>query len=136
MRQELFCVLGVLCGPERSCAAPSKHARVPVGLTAIKALRAGKTYDACSACLTSSDHTGEPAMPEPIIAWQCIGCGKLEAPQTCIGVCEDRKVELLPAHHHAEAIAQLDDARNALAQWHNLAHRLLDRKSTRLNSSH
>src|SRR3546814_4800332 len=64
-------------------------------------------------------------MPEPIIAWQCIGCGKLEAPQTCIGVCEDRKVELLPAHHHAEAIAQLDDARNALAQWHNLAHRLL-----------
>src|SRR3546814_11122469 len=64
-------------------------------------------------------------MPEPIIAWQCIGCGKLEAPQTCIGVCEDRKVELLPAHHHAEAIAQLDDARNALAHWHNLAHRLL-----------
>jgi len=22
-------------------------------------------------------------------AWQCIGCGKIEAPQNCIGVCRD-----------------------------------------------
>ncbi|PKM06635.1 MAG: hypothetical protein CVV14_11820 [Gammaproteobacteria bacterium HGW-Gammaproteobacteria-4] len=64
-------------------------------------------------------------MPEPIIAWQCIGCGKLDAPQICIGVCEDRKVELLPARHYSDAMSQLSDARQALAQWHNLAHRLL-----------
>ncbi|PKM05270.1 MAG: hypothetical protein CVV15_11375 [Gammaproteobacteria bacterium HGW-Gammaproteobacteria-5] len=64
-------------------------------------------------------------MPEPIVAWQCIGCGKLDAPQTCIGVCEDRKVELLPAHHYADAMAQLGEAREALVQWHNLAYRLL-----------
>jgi uracil-DNA glycosylase len=25
-------------------------------------------------------------------AWQCVGCGKIEAPQTCIGICQDRKV--------------------------------------------
>lgn len=32
-----------------------------------------------------------------IKAWQCIGCGKLEAPQPCIGVCQDRLVELVDA---------------------------------------
>ena len=31
-------------------------------------------------------------MAEYIQAWQCIGCGKIEAPQLCIGVCRDRKV--------------------------------------------
>ncbi|PIQ38511.1 MAG: hypothetical protein COW59_01450 [Lysobacterales bacterium CG17_big_fil_post_rev_8_21_14_2_50_64_11] len=67
----------------------------------------------------------EPTMLEPIIAWQCLGCGKLDAPQPCIGVCEDRKVELLPAQQYRDAIAQCDQARHALAQWHNLAHRLL-----------
>jgi hypothetical protein len=33
-------------------------------------------------------------------AWQCIGCGKIEAPQTCVGICQDRKVELVYAHDH------------------------------------
>ena len=27
---------------------------------------------------------------ERIKAWQCIGCGRIEAQQTCIGICEDR----------------------------------------------
>lgn len=35
--------------------------------------------------------------PETLLAWQCIGCGKLDAPQPCIGVCQDRKVELVTA---------------------------------------
>jgi len=30
-------------------------------------------------------------------AWQCIGCGRLEAQETCIGICEDRPVELVYA---------------------------------------
>ena len=30
-------------------------------------------------------------------AWQCTGCGKLDGPQPCIGVCQDRKVELVYA---------------------------------------
>ena len=29
-----------------------------------------------------------------IAAWQCIGCGRIEAPRDCIGVCEYRKVTL------------------------------------------
>lgn len=35
--------------------------------------------------------------PERLTAWRCIGCGKLDAPQPCIGVCKDRKVELVDA---------------------------------------
>ena len=47
-------------------------------------------------------------MMNTIKAWQCVGCGKLDAPQPCIGVCEDRKVELVYASEHAEALAQRD----------------------------
>jgi hypothetical protein len=50
-------------------------------------------------------------MTEYVQAWQCIGCGKIEAPQTCIGVCRDRKVELLYAAEHEETLAQLRLAR-------------------------
>ena len=44
-------------------------------------------------------------MPEYLKAWQCIGCGKIEAPQTCVGICQDRKIELVYAHEHREAMA-------------------------------
>ena len=46
-------------------------------------------------------------MTEYVKAWQCIGCGKIEAPQTCIGVCQDRRVELVYASDHKELLAQL-----------------------------
>ena len=49
-------------------------------------------------------------MSETVQAWQCIGCGNLEAPQTCIGVCEYRKVELVYAFDHVKARAALDAA--------------------------
>lgn len=50
-------------------------------------------------------------MTEHVQAWQCIGCGKIEAPQTCIGVCRDRKVEFVYAFEHEETLAQLGLAR-------------------------
>lgn len=40
-----------------------------------------------------------------IAAWQCIGCGKIEAPQACIGVCQDRRIELVSAEEHDAALA-------------------------------
>lgn len=43
-------------------------------------------------------------MNDPIPAWQCIGCGRIEAPQTCIGVCQDRKVLLVAMSDHQEAL--------------------------------
>ncbi|HYW76423.1 MAG TPA: hypothetical protein VFA48_07335 [Gammaproteobacteria bacterium] len=35
-----------------------------------------------------------------VTAWKCIGCGRVEAPQPCIGVCSDRKVELVDARDY------------------------------------
>ena len=55
-------------------------------------------------------------MTEYVKAWQCIGCGKIEAPQTCIGVCQDRRVEFVYASDHQELLAQL-----RTAQQHALA---------------
>ncbi len=30
-------------------------------------------------------------------AWQCIGCGRIDGPAQCVGVCQDRPVELVNA---------------------------------------
>lgn len=54
---------------------------------------------------------GGVVMTDYVKAWQCIGCGKIEAPQTCIGVCQDRKVELVYASEHEEVLAQVRQAR-------------------------
>jgi len=59
--------------------------------------------------------TKEPVIPNTITAWQCIGCGHLEAPQNCIGICRDRKVELVSAWDHAEALVAVDDANERIA---------------------
>lgn len=45
---------------------------------------------------------------ERMKAWQCIGCGKIEAPQNCIGVCQDRNVEFVYASEHEAALAQAE----------------------------
>lgn len=45
-------------------------------------------------------------MTDYVKAWQCIGCGKIEAPQTCIGVCQDRKVQFVYAFEYEEVLAQ------------------------------
>jgi len=38
------------------------------------------------------------AESEVVEAWQCIGCGRVELPQPCIGVCQDRKVRFRRRH--------------------------------------
>ena len=63
-------------------------------------------------------------MTERVQAWQCIGCGKIEAPQTCIGVCQDRKVEFVYAFEHEGALAQLKLARRQAATLETLVRKL------------
>ena len=63
-------------------------------------------------------------MPETITAWQCIGCGRLEAPQTCVGICQDRKVELVSAWDHAEALVALEQAHERVAALEALLRKL------------
>lgn len=50
-----------------------------------------------------------------ITAWQCIGCGRLEAPQQCVGVCQDRKVELVAAVDFADTLAEAESLRERVA---------------------
>jgi len=53
--------------------------------------------------------------PDTIAAWQCIGCGRVDAPANCVGICQDRKVELVGAWDYAEAVVALDEARDRVA---------------------
>lgn len=63
-------------------------------------------------------------MSDPIKAWQCIGCGRIEAPQNCVGICQDRRVEFVYASEHADTereLAAIVRQRDAL---HSLVRRL------------
>lgn len=46
-------------------------------------------------------------MSDRMTAWQCIGCGRIEGPQSCIGVCQDRKVEFVYASELDSTLAEL-----------------------------
>jgi len=46
------------------------------------------------------------ATTERIKAWQCIGCGKIDAHQPCIGICQDQKVDLVYACDYDRALAR------------------------------
>ncbi len=82
---------------------------------------------------------------ERIKAWQCIGCGRVEAPQTCIGVCEDRRVEFVRAEEAdalAERIAQLEKFVRQLAsitprqgEWER-SYRALQARARELLAAH
>ena len=67
----------------------------------------------------STDSSAGVPEPERIQGWRCIGCGKIDAPQPCIGVCQDRKVELVAAEDYAELawrVAQLEEALALIAR--------------------
>lgn len=62
-------------------------------------------------------------MIRTVEAWQCIGCGRIEAPQTCIGVCQDRKIVMVGIAEHQQVLAaaavlrdQLQEVRVLLSQ--------------------
>ena len=49
-----------------------------------------------------------------IEAWQCIGCGKIEAPQPCIGVCRDRKILMVGKDEHQRVLDAVHELRQQL----------------------
>jgi hypothetical protein len=63
-------------------------------------------------------------MTEYVKAWQCIGCGKIEVPESCIGICQDGKVQFVYAFEHEEALSQLGIARRPLNALGTLVRRL------------
>ncbi len=64
-------------------------------------------------------------MTEIISGWQCIGCGKIEVPQSCIGVCQDRKVRLVYADEHEKIAQELNAARRKLKQMETLVKQIV-----------
>jgi hypothetical protein len=55
-----------------------------------------------------------------VTVWQCVGCGRIEAPQACIGVCEDRLARFVAAADHEEALARLHIAQLKAAALESL----------------
>ena len=54
-------------------------------------------------------------MVETIEAWKCVGCGRLQADRPCIGVCTDRRVELIDAADYAELAWRTEQLEATLA---------------------
>jgi hypothetical protein len=50
---------------------------------------------------------GRAAMTERVTAWQCIGCGRIEGAQPCVGICQDRRTDFVYASDHDAVLAQL-----------------------------
>jgi hypothetical protein len=59
-------------------------------------------------------------MTDYIQAWQCIGCGRIEAPQPCIGVCKDRKVFMAGKDEHERVLAGNAVLQAQLQQAHEM----------------
>ncbi|RMH92819.1 hypothetical protein EBB59_07585 [Lysobacter pythonis] len=55
------------------------------------------------------------AMIETIEAWRCVGCGRLQAERPCVGICTDRRVELVEAQTVADLAWRVERLEAALA---------------------
>jgi hypothetical protein len=53
----------------------------------------------------------DDAAANRVTVWQCIGCGKIEMPQPCIDLCQDRKVEFVYANVYDQTLAQAEQLR-------------------------
>jgi hypothetical protein len=70
------------------------------------------------AVLHGAAEPAEVLAAEPFRAWLCSGCGRVEAPRACLGVCLRRPEEVVRADRHAEVLARAADAdRDAHALW-------------------
>jgi uncharacterized membrane protein len=56
--------------------------------------------------------------------WQCIGCGRIDGPQPCVGICQDRKAELVYASEYEEQFWRAEKAEERVAVLEALVRRL------------
>lgn len=61
---------------------------------------------------------------ERFAAWQCIGCGRIEGAQPCIGVCQDRRAEFVHAADYDRILAAWSRAQSELAALRALLQQL------------
>ena len=62
--------------------------------------------------------------PVTIRAWECVGCGRVEAPRPCVGICQDRAVELVPEQAYRSVRDECDQLGEENAALRELALRL------------
>ena len=55
-------------------------------------------------------------MSERIKAWQCIGCGRIESQATCLGICQDRPVQIVSAADYDAARQEVEALRVFIRQ--------------------
>ncbi len=63
-------------------------------------------------CGAGRDDAG---MVDTIEAWRCVGCGRVQAERPCIGVCTDRRIELVEAVDYVELAWRVQQLEAALA---------------------
>lgn len=61
--------------------------------------------------------------PARFRAWQCIGCGRIESQETCLGICQDRPVEVVSAYDYDALRARHDKLLTLLRKFVNTAPR-------------
>jgi hypothetical protein len=66
----------------------------------------------------------EPSESQVFKVWQCIGCGRIDGPQPCVGVCQDRKTELVYASEYEKMFERADAAETRVAALEALVRRL------------
>lgn len=54
-------------------------------------------------------------MAEIIDAFQCMGCGRIDAPQECIGICQDRALKIVAAGDYFAAVERAEAAERETA---------------------
>lgn len=47
--------------------------------------------------------------------WECVGCGRIDDPRPCVGICRDQKVEYVLAAEHERAVDALSDVVRLIA---------------------
>jgi hypothetical protein len=52
---------------------------------------------------------------ERIKVWQCAGCGRIDDPRPCVGICRDVKAEYVLAAEHDRAVEALVKLARAIA---------------------
>jgi hypothetical protein len=57
-----------------------------------------------------------PVPGDVVEAWACDSCGRIEAPQPCIGVCVRPETPMVPASEHEAVLAQAAAARREFDQ--------------------
>ena len=76
------------------------------------------------AVLHAAGDAADVVPAEPFRAWLCTGCGRVEAPQACLGVCLRHPEEVVRADRHAEALARAADADRDARELRALVRRL------------